>query len=78
MGDAHLIKGLDHEVHNIKPLLWNIFETSLGSNGILLGQDVQCTMYIWPEELSDNGMISIEHMMSMMKIAEKPIENAHK
>ena len=35
-------------------------------------------MYIWPEELSDNGMISIEHMMRMMKIAEKPIENAYK
>ena len=24
VGDAHLIKGLDHEVHNVKPLLWNI------------------------------------------------------
>ena len=35
-------------------------------------------MYIWPEELSDNGMISIEHMMRMMKTAEKPIENAYK
>ena len=35
-------------------------------------------MYNWPEELSDNGKISIEHMMRMMKIAEKPIENAYK